>query len=109
MWDYVFVKDVANSYLKAIEYLVNSREKYSVFNIGSGNAYSLREIVKNIEEIGGNFKADWGGVPYSAQEVFYFKTDITRARNLLRWWPQYSLKQGLLESYNYYRSIKKNE
>jgi nucleoside-diphosphate-sugar epimerase len=109
MWDYVFVRDVADSYIKTIEYLVNSREKYSVFNIGSGNTYSLREIAKNVEKIGGNFKIDWGGVPYGAQEVFYFKTDITRARNILKWWPQYSLKRGLLETYNYYRSFNRDE
>ena len=109
MWDYIYVKDVAEAYKSAIEYIVNSRESYDSFLIGSGESHSLKEIADIIKSFNGEFEINWSAVPYSEVETYYIRADITKARNTLKWWPKYTPIEGLRETYEYYRSAKKND
>ncbi|MEM3431530.1 MAG: NAD(P)-dependent oxidoreductase [Candidatus Micrarchaeia archaeon] len=109
MWDYIYVKDVARAYKLAIEYIINSKESYNSFIIGSGETHSLKEIVEIIKNFNAEFKVNYGAIPYNEPEIYYVKADITKSRNILKWWPKYSLKEGLLETYEYYRKVKKIE
>ena len=108
-WDYVYVKDVARAYTSAIEYLITSRKSYTDFCIGSGYSHNVREVAGIIREMSGHLEVGWGEIPYRDQETFFFRTDITKARNMLRWLPRYSLREGLQETFNYYRELIKNE
>lgn len=98
--DFVFVKDIVDSYLKLIskiEYL----DKYENFNIASGNSHSIRELVSILEEINGqNMNKIWGD-PSEDSEIIL--SDISKARNILKWVPQISIKEGLSKTVQYYR------
>lgn len=106
--DYVYVKDVAKAYELAVGYLLAARESYSSFLIGSGKAHSLREIGEILKNFNHKLKINWGSKPYNSEETFYVRADITHSRNLLKWWPEYTIIEGLREAYKYYRSAKKN-
>lgn len=106
--DYVYVKDVASAYKSAIEFIPKSHRNYDVFIIGSGEPHSPREVADIIRSFGFKLKVNWGG-HRSDQEIFYAKADITKARNLLQWWPKYSLREGLIETLGYYKSVIGNE
>ena len=107
-WDYVYVKDIAKAYLKGVEYLINDRKEYDVFNIGSGETHGLREIGEIIKSINNNFQIKWGAKPYRKNEVFYAKADITHSINTLGWQPEYNLKDGIYETYEKYKEELKN-
>ncbi|MEM0135581.1 MAG: NAD(P)-dependent oxidoreductase, partial [Thermoplasmatales archaeon] len=102
-WDYVYVKDVARAYRLALEYIINSGISYDFFVIGGGEAHTIREIAEIIRGFDGTLKVNWGSIPYSEKETYYVRADITKARNILKWWPKYDLRKGLLETYEYYK------
>ncbi|MGC8621944.1 MAG: NAD-dependent epimerase/dehydratase family protein [Caldisphaera sp.] len=107
-WDYVYVKDIAKAYLKGIEYILDNRKMYDVFNIGTGEAHNVREIADIINSFGNKLKVKWGAIPYRKNEIFYARADITHSINTLRWQPEYILKDGLHETYEYYEKTIKN-
>lgn len=108
-WDYIYVKDIVNAYLRGIEYLIKSKKRYDVFNIGSGEAHSLREIAEIINSFEKKLKVKWVAKPYSKNEIFYAKADITHSINVLGWQPEYNLRDGLYETYEYYKKVLKND
>lgn len=50
--DYIHVKDLAQAHLLALEYLARGGES-DVFNLGSGNGYSVRQIIGTARRITG--------------------------------------------------------
>jgi len=110
MWDFIYVKDIVRAYINGISYLSNSRERYGAFNVGSGESHSIREIVDIISNFGKTLRVNWGAIPYSNPEIFYVKADITSSKNILKWWPKYSITNGLLETYEWYKGrLNSNE
>ncbi|MGC8622026.1 MAG: NAD-dependent epimerase/dehydratase family protein [Caldisphaera sp.] len=108
-WDFIYVKDVADAYMKSINYLMNSRQNYSTFNIGSGENHSIKEIAEIISNLGKKLQVNWGAIPYSNPETFYVKADITSSRNILKWWPKYSIRDGISETYEWYKEHTSDE
>ncbi|MDR1824786.1 MAG: UDP-glucose 4-epimerase GalE [Bifidobacteriaceae bacterium] len=51
--DYVHVVDLANAHLIALDYLERDERPFDVFNIGTGNGNSVREVIEMIGEISG--------------------------------------------------------
>ena len=47
--DYIHVVDLAKSHVVAVERLLNGKGKaaFEVFNIGTGNGFSVMEVIKN--------------------------------------------------------------
>ena len=107
--DYIYVKDIANAYRAAVDFIIRGWNKYEVFIIGSGQAPSVREIAEVINEITNNLHVEWGAIPYSESESYYVRADTTKARNVLGWKPIFSLREGILETYNFYKGGLDNE
>ena len=87
--DYVHVDDMADAFIKAIEYLHRSGRS-EIFNIGSGIGHSVKEIITEVENQTGK-KLNVVPFPKKASEVDAIWADITQARNLLSWEPKFSL------------------
>jgi UDP-glucose 4-epimerase len=52
--DYIHVSDVAEAHINAMEYAIKqSNNSFNVFNIGSGDGYSVLEMVKSFEKTTG--------------------------------------------------------
>ncbi|MEM3713879.1 MAG: NAD(P)-dependent oxidoreductase [Nitrososphaeria archaeon] len=109
IWDFIYVKDVADAYMKSINYLMNSHQNYSTFNIGSGESHSIKEIAEIISSLGKKLQVNWGAISYDESEIFYVKADITSSRNILKWWPKYNIKEGISETYEWYKENTKDE
>lgn len=55
--DYIHIDDLANAHLSAFEFLEGGN-KSEVFNVGYGEGYSVKEVVKKVKEISGvDFRA----------------------------------------------------
>ena len=48
--DYIHVSDIANAHVLCLEYLMETK-KSNFFNLGNGNGYSVKEIIKTTEMI----------------------------------------------------------
>jgi UDP-glucose 4-epimerase len=83
--DFIYVKDVAEAFIKA----ANSKYTNEIFNIGTGNPVSINTIA---EFIGGN---GYVHVPKRPGEPDTTHADISKAKKLLNWKPEISLKDGI--------------
>lgn len=99
--DFIYVDDV----LSAIEKAMNSKlSKERVFNIGSGNRYSINytfEILKKISRFSGmpEFKEERRG------EIRHTLADISKAEKILGWKPEIPFQEGLLRTFEYMREV----
>ena len=50
--DYIHVNDLATAHVLAMDYLRNGGES-QVFNLGSGNGFSVKEIIETAKEVTG--------------------------------------------------------
>lgn len=101
--DFVCIEDALNACIKAAEFPVKKGE---VFNIGSGQDFSIGEVVAAFEEIlGKKLEIEWGAEEkkrsFDAGQKWI--ADISKAKTMLNWKPVYSLKDGLKKTYNWYR------
>jgi UDP-glucose 4-epimerase len=67
-----------------------------IFNIGTGNSVSIREVVDAIREIFPDMPAPQHG-PARAGEVPHSRADITKAREKLGYRPRKTFKEALRE------------
>ncbi len=93
--DFVHVKDVARACLLAGESVRGAGE---VFNIGSGNSYTINAIAENLAWVMGKNRI----VPeivgkYRVGDIRHCFADITKANEILGYVPQIELKDGLTE------------
>lgn len=92
--DYVFVKDAAKG-------IVLMAERYDLaaeaINIGSGKSLEIIEIAKRIIELTGS-KSEIVLQPPRPGEVPILEADISKAREMIGWKPEYSFEDGLLET-----------
>ncbi|MBM3245885.1 MAG: SDR family oxidoreductase [Candidatus Omnitrophica bacterium] len=94
--DFIFVTDVVNAFIRASE----SDCKDEIFNVGSGNTYSVNSLV---EFLGG----DVVYIPKRPGEPDCTFADIAKIKAMLRWEPEITLKQGvkiLLDNIDFWRS-----
>jgi nucleoside-diphosphate-sugar epimerase len=93
--DFCPVADVAAANLAAAT-LPAGRLAGGIFNIGSGNSISIREVVDAIREIFPDMPEPQHG-PARAGEVPHSRADISKARQKLGYEPSRSFKQALHE------------
>lgn len=103
--DFIYVKDVVNAYLRALDALESITENLSEFEIGTGKSISLREFVDTVEKIAGcEIKVNWGALPYRKNEIFDSKANSIPAQKLLHWEPLTSLEEGLRKTIHWYKT-----
>lgn len=102
-WDYIFVHDIVEAFIKTIDFVINNDVKHEIFNIGSGKAFSIRDIFEQINRIGKtSIEATWDNDKNKA-EINYACADITKAKKLLGWEPRFDLQTGLEMTYNWFK------
>ncbi len=97
-WDYLFVKDAARAIVSVADGGTDG-----VFNVGSGTASRLRQVVEIIRcELGTPLEADFGAIAYRPHQVIHLQADITKLAAATGWQPQVSLQEGLRETVSWY-------
>jgi len=100
--DFVFIEDVVDAYLKVTEII--SKAKGEIFNIGSGRQYSVGEVVSKIIELtGGKIKPEWKTMPNPRIEPAVWIADISKAKDILKWQPEYTLERGLKNTVKWFK------
>jgi UDP-glucose 4-epimerase len=100
LWDYLHVADAARAFVA-----VGTAEAEGVFNLGSGEAPSLRSTIERIKNlIDPHASLGFGIVPYRPDQVMILQAKIEKLVNLTNWKPRISLEDGLSETVVWYRN-----
>ncbi|HEX8549561.1 MAG TPA: NAD-dependent epimerase/dehydratase family protein, partial [Cytophagaceae bacterium] len=93
--DFVNVRDLAHACRLAME---TPEANGEVFNIGSGNRYSVREVARSLSEVMN--KSELAPIinnKYRVGDIRHCYADISKAQQILGFQPEVSFESGLLE------------
>lgn len=96
--DFVFVGDVVKANILAAE-----KDVEGVFNVASGRATSVNDIVERIKEISGTSLSAIHEEPRKG-DIRDSLADISRAEEMLGYSPDYNLEKGLKETLKWFMS-----
>jgi len=101
--DYIHVNDLADAHIKALKYIENGAS--TVINLGTGNGYSVKEIIEAARRITGKeIKAEITG--RRAGDPAVLVADNKKAKELLGWKPEYNLERILETAWNWHKNQK---
>lgn len=100
--DYIHVDDLAEAHRLALERL--QPEKGLIFNLGIGRGYSVREVIRTVEDVMGK-KAPVKEGPRRAGDPARLVADASKARRDLGWTPTYTTLRPIVETaWNWHRT-----
>lgn len=94
--DYLHIEDLAAAHLNALNYL-RGGGKSTALNVGYGHGYSVREVLRMVEEVAGeplNIREE----PRRAGDPAYLVARAERVRTELGWQPRYDDLQAIVSS-----------
>ena len=103
--DYIHVMDLANGHLKAVEYAAGNKG-VSVFNLGTGQPYSVLEIVNAFEKANGiEIKYEFG--PRRDGDLPEFWANADKAEKILNWKTTKTLEDMCRDTWNWQKNNPK--
>ena len=92
--DYIHVEDLAKAHILALQYLRNGGES-NIFNLGSGDGYSVMEMIKAARKVTGHpIPAKVG--QRRAGDPARLVADSTKARKILKWQPEITKMEDII-------------
>ncbi|HOW35800.1 MAG TPA: NAD-dependent epimerase/dehydratase family protein [Candidatus Omnitrophota bacterium] len=99
--DFVFIGDVAEGFCAAAAFPGIEGE---TFNLTTGQAVSIKEVVATIIELtGSRARPLFGALPYRASELWMQSGDPSKAKNKLGWSAQTILRDGLEKTISWFK------
>lgn len=95
--DYTYVSDTVQGIFNAIQY---TRTPFEVFNLGNHQTVSLSEMISTLENVFGK-KAIIKHLPEQMGDVPITFADISKAEQLLNYFPKTNFKQGIINFKNW--------
>ncbi len=99
--DYVHVLDLAHAHILALNYLLKGGES-RVYNVGSGDGFSVREIVKLCEKTAG-IKIKIKDAPRRRDDQPILVADAAKIRKELGWKPEHGINEIILHAWNWHK------
>lgn len=94
--DYVHVQDIAQAHVLALEY-ANFEKAFNIFNIGTGNGFSIKQVVEALEKVTGKeMKVEYG--PRREGDPSQLVASSEKIRQTLGWEPQYSNIETIIQT-----------
>ena len=94
--DYVYVEDL----LAALNCAITTDIEFEVVNIGTGRSYSVIELIETLGIVSNRKYKIRSAMIERQSEIMHTQADNSRAREILNWEPQWSLKSGLTVLWN---------
>lgn len=103
--DFIYVDDVVDIYLKAIK--KGDALTGHILNMGTGTEYTNDEIVRALfKRVGRKVKIDKGAFPKRIWDTPHWVADISKTKKLLNWTPKFTLEEGLMNTYKWFKNEK---
>lgn len=97
--DYIHVVDLALGHLKAVE-KVEQSNGVEAYNLGTGNGYSVLDILKAFEKANG-VKVNYKIAPRRPGDIAICYADPTKAKEALHWQAQRGIEEMCRDSWNF--------
>ncbi len=105
--DYIHVVDLAKAHIIAIERMISGKNKtnYEMFNIGTGNGFSVFEVIKSFEKTSGK-KLNYKVAPRRAGDIVKIWADTTIGNSELGWKAEKSLDEMTLSAWKWEQNYR---
>lgn len=100
--DYVNVEDLAEAHYLAYLYLKDNK-KSEIFNLGTENGSSVKEVFETVEEITGK-KINVEIKPRRLGDAAILLANSSKAKEILKWSPEHSLEDSIKTAYLWEKS-----
>ncbi|MBT3418654.1 MAG: UDP-glucose 4-epimerase GalE [Flavobacteriales bacterium] len=97
--DYIHVVDLANSHVKALNYLIENSGKHA-FNVGTGIGISVLEAIQSFEQAN-NLKINYKVGERRDGDIEQIFSDGTQIKEKLNWEANQTLKQAMIDAWNW--------
>ncbi|MFH1159881.1 MAG: UDP-glucose 4-epimerase GalE [bacterium] len=107
--DYIHVVDLAKAHVMAVERMIQGKgkEKVEVFNLGTGNGFSVMEVIKSFERSTG-VKLNYKIMARRSGDVEQVWADTEYANKELGWKAEKSLDEMTLSAWRWEEALKRN-
>jgi len=97
---FCFVDDTVEGLIR----LMNQEETTGPINIGNTNEFTVKELAEVVISVVGS-KSKLVYLPLPGDDPKQRKPDITRAKKYLDWEPQVQLREGIVKTVEYFKSL----
>ena len=95
--DYIHVSDLAYAHVLGLEYTIKNKSN-EIFNLGSSQGYSVKQVIDEVKKIA-PLQVQMG--ERRAGDPAKLIAKSSKANELLKWEPQYSLHDIVLTDYEF--------
>ena len=105
--DYIDVVDLAKAHVVAITRMVEdkNKQKYEIFNVGTGNGVSVLELVESFQRVN-ELKLNYKIAPRRPGDVVAIWADTTLANEELGWKAERSLDETLRSAWAWEKNVR---
>ncbi len=105
--DYIHVVDLAKAHVKALDRLINNKNKANseVFNLGTGRGSSVLEVINAFEKVSGE-KLNYKFLPRRAGDIEQIWADTTLANKELNWKAEKNIEDMVLSAWEWEKKLK---
>ncbi len=98
--DYLHVMDLADGHVSVADHMLNTDSCFNVWNLGTGQGYSVLQIVNAFQEIN-QIAVPYQIVDRRAGDVPEVWADVSKIRSDIGWKSQYSLSDMMESAWNW--------
>ena len=104
--DYIHVTDLAKAHVASVRRMLENRTRsgFEVFNVGTGNGYSVKEVVQSFERISGK-KLPVRIVGRRPGDIVQVWADTSLANRELQWKAEKTLDEMMLSAWKWQQSL----
>lgn len=105
--DYIHVSDIAHAHTLALNYLIAKQNSTScdVFNLGTGNGYTVLEVIQTFEKVSGQ-KLNYKVGPRRPGDVIAIYANNNKAVQQLKWECKYNLEDMMRTAWEWEKKIQ---
>ena len=104
--DYIHVTDIADAHIRALDYIVQNRNKsdVSLFNLGTGNGVTVLEAIHAFEKVSG-MKLNYEIGPRRSGDVEAIYANNNLAKEELGWEPKFNIDEMMSSAWKWQQHI----
>lgn len=103
--DYTFVYDTVQGIINAIEYVMEHESVYEIINLGNNQPVKLKELIDTLYTLTGK-TPNVNQQPMQPGDVDITYANIEKAKSLLNYNPQTTIRDGLQQFIGWYKNKK---
>lgn len=103
--DYINIEDLVQAHLLALDYL-NNGGATNFFNLGTNEGNTVKEVFAECERVTDK-KIELRQMPRRNGDPATLVADNTKAKEILNWTPEKTLKQSISSAYNWEKQLQK--